>query len=124
MTLAPPPTEPSPCCNCGSSSIAKLITKSSNQKGNAGRPYYKCETCTEFLGFVDFKGNGTDNPPCDCGVSSKMQIAGSERRVSRGLHFVCRLARCDFYAPLLREDGNQATAGDEDIAEVLERLGF
>lgn len=40
----------------------KRITRSSNQNGNAGGPYYNCSCCVKFLTFDDDGGNGPNNP--------------------------------------------------------------
>ncbi|KAK1757085.1 hypothetical protein QBC47DRAFT_378384 [Echria macrotheca] len=124
MRLAPPPTDPSSCYRCGSTSITRHIVGPGNRKGNAGRPYYRCDICRKFLGFVDSKGNDPSHPSCECGAPSKMQVAGSERKVSRGVHFVCSSAKCDFYAPLVRAGGDQVRAVDEDFVDTFRRMGF
>ena len=97
-----------------------LLLLFSNRKGNAGRPYYKCQHCSKFLCFVDDRGNDPNNPPCHCGASSKTQVAGREKKVPGGIHYVCRLGGCDFYKPNIGEDGNQVTV--EDLEKDLARL--
>ncbi|KAK7219776.1 hypothetical protein V2G26_007779 [Clonostachys chloroleuca] len=94
ISLAPPPEEPPICFRCRGPS-KKHITRTSNRNGNAGRPYYKCICCGQFLAFADDRGNDPSNPLCHCGSSSKMQVACREK--GRKVHYVCRLGKCDFY---------------------------
>ncbi|KAK0639665.1 hypothetical protein B0T16DRAFT_247042 [Cercophora newfieldiana] len=115
---------PESCCACNSSLIRTNTTSAWNRKGNRNRPYYSCGDCDKFLGFADSNGNDANNPPCNCGIPSKMQIAGPEKPVSRGLHFVCSLATCKFYEPWTNEMGEQVRATDDGMAEVLARLGL
>ncbi|KAG7403635.1 hypothetical protein Forpe1208_v016332 [Fusarium oxysporum f. sp. rapae] len=97
LVLAPAPTHPPICFMCNSPS-QRFITRSSNRNGNAGRPFDKCTNCRKFLGFADERGNVPDNPLCHCGESSKTQVNGQNRGNPGGLHFVCRLGTCDYYA--------------------------
>ncbi|MCJ1474880.1 hypothetical protein MMC13_003540 [Lambiella insularis] len=96
LNLAPAPTTAPICFECGNPG-RRFITSQANQKGNAGRPYYKCVADGRFLCFADQRGNDPTNPPCDCGESSKRQISGSNKSVPRQVHYVCRLGGCDFY---------------------------
>lgn len=93
----------------------------SNRNGNAGRPFHKCIVYKKFLGFADDRGNNPNNPPCGCGVSSKAQVAGRESGNPGGLHYVCKLGICDFYAVDLGEDQRQVTLDDE-MGNLLARL--
>jgi hypothetical protein len=120
INLAPSPQAPPSCFKCGGLS-RKLVTRSSNRKGNAGRPYHKCELCGKFLAFADERGNDPNNPKCYCGASSKRQIAGPEKIVSRGLHYVCRLGACDFYALCTDAEHQQITV-DGDLVDLLAML--
>ncbi|KAF2189958.1 hypothetical protein K469DRAFT_561858 [Zopfia rhizophila CBS 207.26] len=120
INLAPPPQVPPNCFQCGGPSL-RSTTRRSNRKGNAGRPYDKCMRCGKFLGFADERGNDPNNPPCGCGVSSKRQVAGPEKRVPRGLHYVCRLGACDFYAPCKDAEDRQVTV-DGEFVDLLAML--
>ncbi|KAH7207875.1 uncharacterized protein BKA55DRAFT_586364 [Fusarium redolens] len=97
LPLAPAPRHPPVCFLCNSPS-QRLTTRYSNPNGNAGRPFHKCTNCQKFLVFADERGNFLDNPQCHCGESSKAQIAGRNSRNPGGLHYVCRLGTCDYYA--------------------------
>ncbi|KAH8889417.1 hypothetical protein GQ53DRAFT_869787, partial [Thozetella sp. PMI_491] len=99
------------------------VTRKSNRKGNAGRPYYKYYPCDNFLGFVDSRGNDPNNPPCHCGFSSKRQVAGPEKKIARGIHFVCRMGTCDFYAPLKNSEGEHV-AIEADLVPLLSALSI
>lgn len=79
INLAAPPDEPPICFRCDGPS-KKLITRTSNRNGNAGRPYYKCRFCDEFLAFADDRGNDPANPLCYCGKSSKREVACREKK--------------------------------------------
>lgn len=113
VALVPGPSSPPRCCGC--SKLGSLeITRASNRKKNAGRPYYKCHGCRKFLCFADERGNDATNPDCNCGVSSKRQMSGPDTRVPRGLHYVCRLGECDFYMAMPNDSGGQV-----QLSEVL-----
>src|SRR5205823_3221353 len=99
------------------------ITKSSNCKGNAGRGYFKCESCDKFHCFQDTRGNDPRNPSCYCGASSKTQVSRPEKRVARGVHYVCRLGRCDYY-DVCRDDQKRQITVDESFVEQFARLHF
>lgn len=92
----PFPTEPPPCIICAEPTV-RQITRSSNRKGNAGRPYYICLPCGKFHCFADPKGNDPANPPCHCGTFSKRQLSDEISSPRRKVHFVCRLGGCDYY---------------------------
>ncbi|KAF2688904.1 hypothetical protein K458DRAFT_293711, partial [Lentithecium fluviatile CBS 122367] len=111
---APPAQTPPDCFRCGRPS-RRFITRETNRKKNAGLPYDKCKRCWKFLGFADEQGNDPNNPPCCCGVSSKRQVAGPEKRVPHGLHYVCRLGTCDFYAPC-KDGKDRHLAVDGELA--------
>lgn len=98
-----------------------FVTRASNRNGNAGRPYYKCVPCDKFLVFADNRGNDPTNPPCMCGLASKRQVAGKERKTSRGLFYVCRKGACDFYAPALDRQEQQISIEDP-IITLLAKL--
>jgi hypothetical protein len=111
IALAPPPTEAPACFHCSQESTL-LQTRYSNRKGNAGRPFYKCVACDQFLCFADWRGNDPNNPLCHCGQSSKRQVAGYDRQIPRGVHYVCRLGSCDFYAVCRNSSGGQVAVQD------------
>ncbi|KAK2038244.1 hypothetical protein LZ31DRAFT_479318 [Colletotrichum somersetense] len=111
----PPPN----CRKCGEVA-SRYITRRSNRNGNVGRPYYRC--CKDFYSFADLRGYHPYNPRCDCGLPSRMQIAGRERRTAGGLHFVCTGGLCDFYSELVDEDGEQERVNDTAIIDLLQRL--
>ena len=119
VALAPAPEIGPDCLRCGKSSD-QFVTKTSNRNNNAGRPYFKCVHCDKFLVFNDTRGNDPDNPLCYCGVSSKRQVSGRDRRVPRGVHYVCRLGRCNFYQPEMRDIYRQMSL--EDVEEELLHL--
>ncbi|KAI1923743.1 hypothetical protein LOZ65_003193, partial [Ophidiomyces ophidiicola] len=117
LTPGAPETAPK-CYLCGRKGVLK-ITRASNRNGNAGRPYYKCLPCNKFLTFNDLRGNDPKNPQCFCGTSSKLQISGLDKKVPRGLHYVCRLGRCGFYDTERR--GQMQLTVDEDLVDLLIR---
>lgn len=100
------------------------ITQLSNPKGNAGRPYYKCQPCDLFLVFNDQRGNGIHNPPCYCDTSSKMQVSGLDKMVPRGLHYVCRLGRCDFYSAVLNRKDDQLSLKQDELFDLFMQFGM
>lgn len=115
VTLYPPPRTPPACFLCSRPS-RRYVTRKSNRKGNARRPYYKCDPCNKFLVFADERGNEPRNPTCDCGLSSKRQLTGPVSSVSRKMHFVCREGACDYWKGAEREEL------DNDIVEQLVNL--
>ena len=120
IQLVPSPTT-APNCRVCHRPASRDITRASNRKGNAGRPYYKCIPCGNFLRFDDIRGNESRNPLCHCQVSSRMQVSGPDTRVARGLHYVCRLGACDFYE--VRRDAQQRQITlDENLVSILARM--
>ncbi|KAI0412234.1 hypothetical protein F5X98DRAFT_379980 [Xylaria grammica] len=120
VTLESPPTQPPRCHRCGRTS-ERLVTRSSNRNGNAGRPYYKCLHCNKFLVFGDYRGNDSTNPKCYCGCSSKLQVTGRSNSVPGRLHYVCRLGLCDFSGPCRDERGLDVVI-NMDLVGGLSRL--
>ena len=120
-TPHPPPSGPLPCYNCNHQS-SMHITSRYNEKGNARRPYYKCDPCNGFLVFCDDRGNHPDNPVCECKLSSKMQAAGPGK--SRGVHFVCRVGRCNYYSALVDGYGRQFIVEDPAALTGMIRQGI
>ncbi len=100
----------------------RKITNQSNPNGNAGRPYDKCVPCHKFLGFADYRGNDPDNPLCDCGASSRRQMVGLQKRVPRGVHFVCSLGTCNFYKECIGTDGKQFAVPETDVGAWIALL--
>lgn len=119
IPLAPAPESGPDCMMCGKAS-SRFVTRTSNRNNNAARPYYKCVPCDRFLVFDDTRGNDPSNPHCHCGTSSKRQISGRHRQVSRGIHYVCRLGKCDFYCPA--KDMCDEQLSFEDVQEELLQL--
>ncbi|KAI1802010.1 hypothetical protein F4811DRAFT_573547 [Daldinia bambusicola] len=94
LPLASYPRSPMPCYHCGEPA-SPAVTSSSNENGNAGRPYFKCPQTGKFLVFADARGNDPGNPRCRCDLSSKRIVAG--RKESRGkLFYVCRNGTCNY----------------------------
>lgn len=120
ITLAPPPAT-TPDCRICHQPASRTLTKTSNRKGNAGRPFYKCFPCDRFICFDDTRGNDSRNPLCHCQISSKMQVSGPEKEISRGLHYVCRVGACDYYEACRDTHQRQITL-NEDLVDVLSRL--
>lgn len=50
-------------------------------------------------------------------------MAGREKKVPRGVHYVCRLGACDFYQPCIGIDGEQVSVED-DLVTGLAALGI
>ena len=103
---APAPKTAPNCFLCDGPS-EEFQTALSNDKVNAGRPYYKCVPCNNFLVFNDTRGNDPNNPPCKCGYSTKRQLAGPEAQIPWGVYYVCRLGTCSCYMPYIKSDGRQ-----------------
>ncbi|KAK7193332.1 uncharacterized protein CC84DRAFT_1079568 [Paraphaeosphaeria sporulosa] len=121
MTTSSTPAYPSRCRRCDSR-VTLMFTRSNNRIGNAGRPYYKCLTCTKFLCFADSRGLDPSNPLCSCGIPSRRQISGPARCVPRGLHYVCSQGGCSFYSPMHGDYGQISL--DEEIASLFIQLSF
>lgn len=118
--LAPGPVLAPDCIQC-TRPTSLLYTRTSNRKGNAGRPYYKCVPCDKFHCFADQRGNDPTNTPCDCGKSSKRQISGPEK--GRQVHYVCRIGGCDFYKA--HKNTQQETINlDKELVEPTARLSI
>jgi hypothetical protein len=123
--MATPHSSPSatpPNCRSCNQLTTLFITRVSNRKGNARRPYYKCSHCAQFQRFNDQRGNSLNNPPCHCNVPSKMQVSGPDKIVSRGLHYVCQPGACDYYE--IRRDGRhrQVSLPDDDVVNMFASL--
>ncbi|CZT07001.1 uncharacterized protein RAG0_12584 [Rhynchosporium agropyri] len=90
-----PSTDPN-CRSCQRETVHR-VTRVSNRKGNANRPYYICIPCDKFQCFDDDRGNDPRNPPCLCHVPSRQQVAGLDTSIPGGLHYVCGSGACEFY---------------------------
>lgn len=54
------------------------------------------------------RGIHLQNPACDCSelVLSRLQVAGQGGgKLARGMHFVCAVGRCEYFAYLQDENG-------------------
>ncbi len=111
----------SPKCLRCSDSTSRFVTRQSNRKGNAGRPYYKCLRCDKFSCFDDTRGIDGLNPRCLCDSASRRQLSGQER--GRKVHYVCVSGRCDYFM-YHRGADDAAVTVDEDLVEALIRLRF
>ncbi len=108
-----------PSCRSCAKPGTRLITRSSNRNGNAGRPYYKCFPCDKFLCFDDSRGEDEKNPLCRCGRSSRRQLSSREK--GREIFYVCSTGSCQFFERHKRADGSNWSVGD-DVAEALAEL--
>lgn len=114
--------QPVVCCSLCNRPGRRRITNPWNRNGNAGRPYYHCTACAKFITFADERGNNASNPVCDCGTPSRSQLNGRDSRPARGVHFVCRTGRCDFFERAM-VNGKQAVVS-EDLVEKLAKLSI
>lgn len=96
-----------PICKSCAKKSSLLIVGPRNQNGNAGRPYYKCKPCDNFITFADDRGTKLDGPLCDCREPSRLQLNGRDRTPAFGLHCVCKYGACDFYRAIVGKDGKQ-----------------
>jgi len=120
LAPAPPSGGPPTCFLCNGHS-SEYTTRRSNRNGNAGRPYYKCDSCGKFLAFADDRGNDLLNPLCHCQTSSRRQVSCRDK--GRKIHYVCRLGRCDFYQAGENLRGHATLIPDEEqIVLLLVRL--
>ncbi|KAL7911194.1 hypothetical protein GGI35DRAFT_446788 [Trichoderma velutinum] len=118
-TFEPPPPKPPTCGKCKIAGM-RHITRSSNRNGNAGRPYYRCASCHNFLRFDDNRGNDPGNPVCHCGVPSRTQVACREK--GRKVHYVCRQGECDFYNVCRSTSDGSVVTLEDDILVLLAGL--
>ncbi|PGG94995.1 hypothetical protein AJ79_10326 [Helicocarpus griseus UAMH5409] len=114
---------PSVCFHCGGHPF-RLYTSPFNQKGNAGRPYYICNSCGLFLVFDDLRGNSEDNPRCYCAVSSKRHISGPKKRIPRRIFFIYRLRECNFYQNAIDSNGQQLVVENDELVNMFALLKF
>lgn len=98
--------EPPRCPTCYEHGIRQIVN-GNNPNGNAGRPYYICDLCDRFICFDDQRGISPANPRCRCGRYTRRQIAGTEKEVPHGIHYVCARGWCSFYSEEVDQDGVQ-----------------
>lgn len=113
----PTPTIPK-CIKCNKPTTFS-ITRLSNRKGNGGRPYYKCIPCKKFSCFADDRGNDRSNPQCHCGLKSRRQVSGPEKRGPRQVHYVCRVGGCDYYEVHLTPEKKPISFNALEVVELL-----
>lgn len=116
----PTPTSPSTakCKKCGLEAVMQS-TKPDNRNGNSGRPFLQCPQHGNIR-WLDKRGIHADNPICDCGRSSRRNVAGPEK--GRKLYFTCAEAECGFWQADKRADGQNWCVVDDNMLELLCRL--
>lgn len=75
------------------------------------------QNATNFLFSKLYEEMIRETPDASANASSKLQISGPEKRIPRGLHYVCRLGKCGFYA-VARSGDSQLTV-DKDLVDLL-----
>ena len=91
-----------PVCRGCDEETTRLKTKPENDRGNAGRPYYKCqnnECRKKFYCFDDARGVHPDNPLCFCRERSRRIVAGKATSDYLFLKFQCARNDCDCSFP-------------------------
>ncbi|KAK3687897.1 hypothetical protein B0T22DRAFT_458212 [Podospora appendiculata] len=74
-----------------------FVVSRHNRNGNALRPAYRCEPCSEFVTFADRRNVLPGNPRCACGQLSRMEQTGENAKAGPGKKFfVCMEGRCRF----------------------------
>ncbi|KAK3324457.1 hypothetical protein B0T19DRAFT_428613 [Cercophora scortea] len=74
-----------------------FVVSRHNGNGNALRPAYRCEPCSEFVTFADRRNVHSSNPRCACGQLSRMEQTGENAKAGPGKKFfVCMEGRCRF----------------------------
>jgi hypothetical protein len=83
-----------PRCRHHSTSAVERRVLPGNEKGNGGRPYYKCGPCDEFVCFGDMEGIQVENPACGCEpISLSRRVTDRQGRV----FYNCALGGCGFF---------------------------
>ncbi|KAI1661986.1 hypothetical protein F4813DRAFT_384701 [Daldinia decipiens] len=97
------PTYAPLCRRCNKRATSK-DTKKDNPNGNAGRQYYECLPCNNYLGFADARGNDRANSDCKCEppISRKRLLVGhwdeSNKNSRAGqVFYVCRHGKSGFH---------------------------
>lgn len=102
-----------PRCRTCKEVAVRMVTSSLNPN-NAGRPYYVCPSCPwadRWVCWADVKGMGFENPPCDCGVPSRLDVNDPNKVSKEGRGFwTCVTGRCDYYSE--NEDGTPGVSYD------------
>ncbi|KAI5299901.1 hypothetical protein KEM55_001070, partial [Ascosphaera atra] len=105
--LLPPRASPPICWECGSRA-KRGITRSTNENGNAGRPFDTCSNKwghddgkSKFLAFADDIGNARCHPCCHCEMPGKLVVKNEEkgREEYRRAFLQCRWGECDWGKP-------------------------
>ena len=86
----------SPLCLQCRKKTSRSVTKPKNYKGNAFRPFYKCNPCDIFHCFDDTHGIDPTNPLCHCGYTSRRQVDRREGDPERGCYLVCGVGGCTY----------------------------
>ncbi|PVH90901.1 hypothetical protein DM02DRAFT_607024 [Periconia macrospinosa] len=110
------------CLRCGGL-CNRHTTRHSNRNGNAGRPYYRCMSCSKFATWADERGKHPGNPPCHCGRPSRRQISGNAKHPPRGVHYVCANGGCWFYMAGKGSDHRQVQIS-EGLVPMMASLGI
>jgi hypothetical protein len=90
------------CSRCDGEPERK-ITRPTNPNGNAGRPYYICSDCGEWITWYDDRGVHGSNPNYDCGIACRQDRAGANAEIlETGLGFwTCASGSCGYFAKLM-----------------------
>lgn len=110
---------PPSCIDCARTGPSHIITRLSNNNGNAGRPYYKCACCGKFITFADRRGVHSGNPVCACDAPSRLQRAGRSSRQPGLLHFVCSRGMCDFWEAYKDDNGQHGYVEERFMQEYI-----
>jgi len=108
MRFLPPlvpnfPLSNAPMCRHCERYGVRLIVRPSNPNGNAGRPFYRCESirCRQledegWLTWDDNIGVHASNPRCDCGIPSRRNYAGISSCVAGQMFWRCADCTCEY----------------------------
>ncbi|KAK4161000.1 hypothetical protein QBC43DRAFT_324271 [Cladorrhinum sp. PSN259] len=81
------------CKSC--SNLSRLgITGQNNKRGNAGRPFYKCGPCDNWITWGDLKGCDRGNDECKCQKLSRTIVCGPESRCPGKRFWKCASGNC------------------------------
>lgn len=102
----PRPTAPV-CRHCNRRSTS-LPVRPSNPNGNAGRPFYRCNSigCQQlegngFIAWDDNIGVHENNPRCDCGILSRLDRAGIYSPIAGQRFWRCADGTCRYRSYVL-----------------------
>lgn len=107
-----------PCCSNCNCFGERQITRRSNRNGNAGRPYFRCPSCSRFLTFDDDRGIHPTNENCHCGAASRRQLNGRDHAIPGGIHYVCARGKCKYFSRHMTNYGWQL-AIEEELVNLL-----